>query len=262
MLKKLLNWEVKATARLFIPLYATLILFALINRFLSPFSLIGSSTSFNLQVLISYITIAAYFAIIIGVVAMTLIIMIQRFYKSLLGDEGYLMFTLPAEIWKHITSKLLVASLWTILSLMVTVTSILLISKVRFVDFIEQLNIILSSTLEAFGPLGTSFLSFSFLITIASGILMVYAAITLGHLFSRHKLIASFAMYCVLYIATQFITAVCIMVLRSILYRYFSAPIPAYLTIVIFLSLVYILALSAVYFSITNVLLKRKLNLE
>jgi hypothetical protein len=60
---------------------------------------------------------------------MTLIVLIQRFYKNLLGDEGYLMFTLPVQSWSHILSKLAVSMLWTVVSGGVALCSILFISS-------------------------------------------------------------------------------------------------------------------------------------
>ena len=44
MLTKLLKYEFRATARLFLPLYLALIVFALINRFISPFKMLESTT--------------------------------------------------------------------------------------------------------------------------------------------------------------------------------------------------------------------------
>ena len=38
--------------------------------------------------------------------------MLQRFYKNLLGDEGYIMFTLPASVHQHVWSKLIVSAVW------------------------------------------------------------------------------------------------------------------------------------------------------
>ena len=51
-----------------------------------------------------------------GCLRADLIIQIQRFSKNLLGDEGYLMFTLPASVSQHITAKLVVAVLLDVLS--------------------------------------------------------------------------------------------------------------------------------------------------
>lgn len=39
----------------------------------------------------------------------TAVILIQRFYKNLLGSEGYLMFTLPVTVSQHLFSKTIIA---------------------------------------------------------------------------------------------------------------------------------------------------------
>ena len=41
--------------------------------------------------------------------AYTCVVTIQRFYKGLLGQEGYLMFTLPVKNWQLVFSKALVS---------------------------------------------------------------------------------------------------------------------------------------------------------
>lgn len=56
------------------------------------------------------------FGLFMAAFVLTLIIQIQRFSKNLLGDEGYLMFTLPASVSQHITAKLVVAVLLDVLS--------------------------------------------------------------------------------------------------------------------------------------------------
>ena len=90
MLSKLLKYELKATGRIFLPLFLALLLFAGINRFtLSP-------DEFDAPAMISMIM---YIIIMVGMFVMTFIMMIQRFYKNLLSDEGYLMLTLPVKPW-------------------------------------------------------------------------------------------------------------------------------------------------------------------
>ena len=46
-------------------------------------------------------------------VAACVFVNVQRFYK-LLGEQGYLMLSLPVPAWQHIAAKLLCACLWTI----------------------------------------------------------------------------------------------------------------------------------------------------
>ena len=46
-------------------------------------------------VLFALFAVLAAFALL-AMLAVIVIVAVQRFYKNLLGDEGYLMFTLPA----------------------------------------------------------------------------------------------------------------------------------------------------------------------
>ncbi|WP_026478661.1 hypothetical protein [Alkaliphilus transvaalensis] len=263
MLNKLLRWEFKATARLLIPLYLTLLLFSLINRIINPFNLIQTSNNFSLQIFISYITIVAYFSLVVGTVAMTLVIMIQRFYKSLLGDEGYLMFTLPTTTWKHIISKLLVAVVWVIGSMVTTITSIIIISGADNIG--QQLIELINGVKEILGVAGIFTLPFMMLLMITTAVLMIYAAISLGHMFSRHKLIASFAMYGVLYLFSQILIVISIVIFSNSFFATLINSTETTPDIFRKLSIFYIIfatLLSTVYFTLTNTLLTKKLNLE
>ena len=63
----------------------------------------------NIKTILSVISMVGYVVLIISISAITLIIMVQRFYKNLLGDEGYLMFTLPVKTWQNVLNKLIFA---------------------------------------------------------------------------------------------------------------------------------------------------------
>ena len=104
MLSKLIRYEWKAVARVCIPMYGGLILAAMLTHFL-----LGNLERFS-STLYDIITMAMStlcFGLFMAAFVLTLIIQIQRFSKNLLGDEGYLMFTLPASVSQHITAKLL-----------------------------------------------------------------------------------------------------------------------------------------------------------
>lgn len=263
MLSKLLKYEFKATARYFAPIYLALLGFALINKFIKPFETIESSNNFTLQAVISFLTTAAYFALIVGVIVMTVVIMIQRFYKNLLSDEGYLSFTLPVETWKHILNKLLISLLWSFLSVVVTICSILIL--VDFADIREIFTVILEGFNTFLGTAGFFTVPIYMLLMAASGITMIYAAIALGHQFSGHKLIASFGMYCALYMGYQIVLTLFIFLFSKTLFKtFFISTVPALADInTIILIFTFIAALFvSVNFTITNVVLKRKLNLE
>lgn len=262
MLIKLLNWEIKATSRLFVPLYITLLVFALFNRILNPFELMASSSNLNFQTIIGFLSIAAYFALIVGVGVMTLVIMIQRFYKSLLGDEGYLMFTLPTTKWRHIISKLLIAILWTVLSILITIISVILIANPE--NLSGELSNMISEIRMVFGTAGLFMLPTVMVLGITQSIMMIYTAITLGHMFSRHRLLASFGMYCGLYMFNQILFVIFILVFGSGIFNFLNHTdlTQGGASIIMGGFGICIALLICLYFSVTNILLKRRLNLE
>jgi len=263
MLAKLMKYEIKGTARIFIPLYLLLLLFALLNRIINPFSLLENSDNFNLQVLFSIISVTVYFILIIGTFVMTLIIMIQRFYKNLLGDEGYLMFTLPVKSWQHIVSKLIISMLWTILSFITAICSILILVNVD--NLSEVLSLFISKFTDIFGTAGFFTLPYYALIALISNILMIYGAIALGHTFSKHKLMASFGMYCILYVIYQVVMLLFILLFgKKNITSIVTSAAPSVLqinTLILELSIPLIIILVA-NFILTNTILRKKLNLE
>lgn len=269
MLGKLLKYEFKATARLFIPLYLTILVFSVVNLLFLPTYNISekSSALYGIAVTISMIV---YVTLLIGLVLMTLIVMVQRFYKNLLGDEGYLMFTLPVQPWKHIVSKLTVSMLWTVVSGFVAFCSILIISSkdISAQDIYIGLEAAFNEFVRYFGA-SSYLVSFEAivlgLLSLASSILTIYAAIALGHLFNKHKLLISFGMYIILNTVSQML-----MTLFSFIFRHqgmFGAEnsfVPDVLQINTFLllSILYFGAITSGYYLLTNYILKRKLNLE
>ena len=93
-------------AHSFLPVYLAILLFALINRVINPFDKVSDGVSvtvegFSFINMMRMASIVVYFALIVATIAMTFVIIIQRFYKNLLGDEGYLMFTLPVKPWAY-----------------------------------------------------------------------------------------------------------------------------------------------------------------
>jgi len=198
---------------------------------------------------------------------MTIVVLIQRFYKNLLGDEGYLMFTLPAETWKHIISKLIAAMVWVVLSAISAVISIILIIPGEvFADIIREIPIGVDQLFNHFGK-STYFIVIEALVicvlAIASSILMVYGAIALGQLFNKYKLLASFGMYIGLRIIEQFIRVIFIIILGNSLFKEFSTyPSASQMQIILVPILIYTIISTVGYFLLTKFILKNKLNLE
>ena len=115
MLGKLLKYEIKAMGRIMLPIY--LVLIALSAVFALTMRLTIGKTAVGFLEKFAIVTLVLFVAAIIAACVMMLILVIQRFYKHLLGTEGYLMFSLPVSTGQLILSKLLTAVLWIVIGL-------------------------------------------------------------------------------------------------------------------------------------------------
>jgi len=269
MLGKLLKYEIKSAARIFLPLYASLIIFAVISNI---FFKINNSNNKLFMTIISGISTLAYVFIIIAIFVFTLFVMIQRFHKNLLGDEGYLMFTLPVKTGEHIAAKLLTSMMWVISSIIVTLLSVITISfnENTFASLQEAITQMFSEISRVFGFNGYVYLVefFIFLIMVlATNILMVYASIAVGQLVSRHKLLGAFGAYLGFYILSQLIISIIFISCYSVGSQNWSSietimqtnTIPHFVFVcIMLLNLVF----AGAYYIITNLILSKKLNLE
>ena len=128
MLVKLIKYEFKATWRKFLPIYGILIVFTIISKLTNGFKGASQPTdvSGSISKLVSDLSIFLQVACIIGLIAVTLYVIVERFYKNFFGDEGYLTFTLPISPWKHLTAKLTVSVFWTMVSVIIGIVSLLI----------------------------------------------------------------------------------------------------------------------------------------
>lgn len=266
MLGKLMRYEVKATGRTLVPLYGALIAFAIINKIFFFGNVPLNKVNFEfLDGIPAAISIFAYGCIMAAVFIVTFFIIIQRFYKNLLGDEGYLMNTLPVATWKNISSKLIVAMLWTIISAFVAMLSIFIMvfNVETFKEFFPQLGELLYKIYSQFGLnpyiLGIEIIICG-LLQLSMNILMIYSSISLGHLFNKRKILCSFGAFIILNLIMNTITStIGLSFTKS--FPDVSQPFTMIHGVIlgaIILNLLFFIA----YFLITNYIIKNKLNLE
>lgn len=227
MLKKLLKYEFKATARYFLPLYGIVIIFALLNRlfyFLMERMDANQAAAFNDHTFV-YEGISGYstpFAILGGTLTSIFVLLlitlfltafiltIVRFYRSFVSTEGYLMFTLPVTVHQHLWSKLLVAMVWNIGAVVIFGLSMLLlfaqdVFNIPWLEIRQALQVIFQSGQVGWLiQLGLQGL-LMFLLSSISGILYLYFCMAVGQLFNEHKLLASIGAYLLLGTLAQFL---------------------------------------------------------
>lgn len=119
MLKKLMKHEFRATRRFFLPAYVIFAVLLVVER-LSLLAMPAVEKSDGILGAMVGVTMTLITAItVIGLIvlmAAPVIYNIIRFYRNMLGDEGYLTFTLPVSTGQLIGSKLLTAVVWEILT--------------------------------------------------------------------------------------------------------------------------------------------------
>ena len=238
---KLLKYEWKACARACLPLYGAIILVALINHLLYS---------------------EAVPELLFGIPAAIMSMLYAVIFKSLLGGEGYLMFTLPVSVTQHIFSKAISAVAMCFLSCLVAFLSILLLS--------HGIN---PATFSFFDPAAVPYVleGLLWLVLCAfAAVLFIYLCIALGHLAKKHRLLMAFVWYFVLSTVVQIIGMLVLMaggnvvsesMVRSIGQFWASMGSGAVHFVVLILCLVSAAA-AAVCFAGTRYILTHKLNLE
>lgn len=243
MFGKLMKYELKSLLKGLLPLYGAILAVALINAVMASFG-IGNSIDGLPQVT----AIMLYFGLCVAVAVVTFLVIIQRFYKGLLGQEGYLMFTLPVPTWQLTLSKLLGAVITTILSGIVGMLSILILGSLN-------INWTLDATLFIIE------LIVLMLVGVAAMILEIYVAIALGHLANKHRIAMSFVWFVVLQTVLSFLTGLSAMALGySPFFPAFYANLSAHG--MMWMMILPCLIEAAVFYFGTTWILKNKLNLE
>ncbi|MDF2841976.1 MAG: hypothetical protein K0R00_402 [Herbinix sp.] len=261
MLGKLLKHELNATSRLLIPLYVALAVLTFVNHF----ALYIEAFHGILAGIKGFLTFA-YVVALIGIVVVTFILIIQRFYKNLVTDEGYLMFTLPVKSHELINSKLIVALLWILASIAAVILSLIIVFYRAdwFSDLPTFWGLVKAEFQREFGS--SSLLLVIELIVILitailNNILLIYVSIAIGQLINGHKLIGSFGAYIGIYTGLQILVIICMGIL-SLIFKQTINDITIIPEVVLPLMILYTLVLNVIFFFVTNFIFKRKLNLD
>ena len=205
MLGKLMKHEFRATARIMLPVMGAMAALALLAN-LSIRGLAGNLSDVPMLKILFTLIIIFFGAAVVATVVMSLVIMVSRFYRNLLKDEGYLMFTLPVSVHELIWSKLIVSLVWFLatglLIFLVMALMALNLSHTNLEMILKQLP----SWSEILGWLdeaGVRGQVITFLVQIVLGTLIgiialclhFYGAMALGHMFSKDKVLLSIVFF-------------------------------------------------------------------
>ena len=205
MLGKLMKHEFRATARIMLPVMGAMVALALLAN-LSIRGLAGNLSDVPMLRILFVLIIIFFGVAVVATAVMSLVIMVSRFYRNLLKDEGYLMFTLPVSVHELIWSKLIVSLAWflgtglliflvmTLMALNLSHTNLQMILE-QFPSWSEISRWLDETgirgqlvTLLVQGVLAT-------LIGILAACLHFYGAMALGHMFSKDKVLLSIVFF-------------------------------------------------------------------
>lgn len=205
MLKKLIKYEWKDTRTVGLTCNIVVLVLAVIGVLL--FSLdIWSESATRSETAESFtaITLMLYFMMLVwGIIAACMVVKyyyFYRYYKNLFTDQGYLMNTLPVKSTELLNSKLIVASLWQYITIIVVAVSIfaLAISMVGGIGDIplkeifkelRELDIEWDGFFESL-PMVVSYIIYMLIAPIGS-MLLTYTAVCLGQTTKKHKFLVS-----------------------------------------------------------------------
>lgn len=132
-----------------------------------------------------------FFGLMIALGISTLFLIIRRFKNSIYDREGYLTLTLPVSKHEILLSKLLAALIWSGLSLLTLLISVLMISLIVGLGHIDwnQFNLHGTDWIDLMQGLLYA------IVSITSSILLIYLAISIGQLFNDNRTIFAFVAY-------------------------------------------------------------------
>lgn len=200
MLKQLLKYEFKATKRLYFGLYLALALLSVVLgvSFRQENARVDNTNFGRLEVILMVL----YLSVIFAIAVLCFVSTVQRFYRNLLGREGYLMHTLPVTETQLILSKLLTSMVWVLCSGLVGIVCITVMVSIGVIDS-ETFGMVdwnswkqlWQMLYEEIGPEFWVAMAWTILINLArlaDLILCVYAACMIAHPFRKHVVILAF----------------------------------------------------------------------
>lgn len=259
MFLRLVKHELRESFRLLLPVFGGLLLMAGLAR--GSIALLEGVNDAAMRVV--GVTFVVFFFLGCGAaVVLTAVFLIQRFTRSVYGDEGYLTNTLPVSTHAILLSRLLVSALAVLACYCAIAVSVLLcLAGVRF---LQELHDTVGSI---FGHVELD-LSGAVLKSVATGtvglltmILQIFAAVAMGHSCNRSKTGMSILFYFALAIGKSLISNLCTALLRSGALQSASVTFQSAVDFSMLYSLAWNLVFCGVFYFLAWFMTRRHLNL-
>lgn len=271
MLGKVIKNEFKDTWKVLLPLNLALIVVTIFGVIaLNIFSLKSDMAGF-----VVVATSITYMLGLFALVITSFIYLAVRFYKSMYGAEGYLTHTLPVSGFSNLNGKLITAVWWNFISMVLAVASVIILVYSLIDNVGRTMGETTSIAMMVYefenlfeAPIWVLILRMLgyFLLSSASGLLMIYASLSIGQLFNKYKVGAAVVTYLIFYIITQIVSFLVLLGTKESRTRSFEAMIEAGETVVempdMMGTIIQVIVMIIIYYCITAYICNRKLNLE
>ena len=201
MLGKLIKYDFKAMLRSLYPIYVALIALTVVFSLMVKFH-------FDQGLLFSIFAFL-FVAALNGSIIATVFFVVTRFSRGLLKNEGYLSFALPVSTATHIAAKVINAVIWAFIEGLMLCLCLLIMGAVM--GSIREVALFFRELFQAFGLIQKEVLItvlqvivFMMLEMVAS-ICLIYAAMAVGHLFSKNQKMIAVAFLIVVCVARSFL---------------------------------------------------------
>lgn len=162
-------------------LYAAMIVAAGAGRLLNLFG--GSSEIMIMQTVINVVRILNDLVLALGVF-LTLYVIAQHIYRSMLGEEGLTAMSVPASVRSHLTARFIAAIVWCAGTMGVSLFAYWLYNA----ELPQVLSVFLNSGFGFFYYFMAALIALLIAAVVVSGIYLAAAA---GHLFIKQRLAAT-----------------------------------------------------------------------
>lgn len=276
MLFKLYKYDMKSIIRQILPAWIIAPILSIVFGFAcldaereQINSTIGTAEYFIGDNIIPMILGFALFGVFVAIAVITLLFIIQRFWKGLLGDEGYLMLTLPVKNRDHIIAKLLSALTVGALSVLDAFLSIMCLVAVfegGLIALFDGIATILDEVQWNTGELAPY--AIMFVLMIIAGIIMniyqIYISMAIGQMVEKYRIAASVVAYFVITMIINVISSICLLAIgirysAGLAFEMMTNPGSVMSTMII--TLVSSIILIVVFHVITEMILSKRLNL-
>lgn len=269
MFGKLIKYDFRSYFKSLLPVWGAILVLAVINGFTLRRGDIPSVEGFN-AFFTFVLPLMLFICSFVAMGVITLVLIIQRFYQGLLGSEGYLMFTLPVSRSQLIGSKLTVSVVVQLISgLVICLAGLILgalLGREQFLAFIpEAFSFIRDLFKEEPRESWAAVLIILEILVLglsstAGNALHLYAAMSLGHLSRKQRVAASVLAWVGLNIVVTNLGGRFLFRLVDIDYNWMNTPKDFMLLLLVLI--LSALLLDAIYWAVSEWILKKKLNLE